>query len=113
MLLSLRTNGFAAVADLACSPPVPPSVPQDSVLLKEYADVIEHDFQAYFDALTDFSICHDQIFARVMQEAKEVSLDYRSFLERVDALGAEIAPRAAPDSQPDIQTPKTDHRGFR
>lgn len=105
--------GAAASADVICQPPVPPPVPRDDALLKEYADLIEQDFQSYFDALTDFSICHDEVFARTMQEAKEVSANYRSFLARAAASGAKIAPRPVQDSPPDIQTPGTDRRDSR
>lgn len=97
----------------ACTPPVPPAVPQDDTLLKEYADLIEQDFQAYFDALTDFSICHDQFFARTMDEARSVSADYHSFLARAAAAGAVLVPRHDPDPRLGIQRPEIDRRGFR
>ena len=95
---------------MPCPPPVPPIVPQDSTLLKEYADLIEQDFQTYFDALTDFSICHDQLLARTIEEAREVSVDYHTFLERAVAAGAAIVPRPAPGSQPSIQRPEIGRR---
>lgn len=97
----------------ACTPPVPPTVPQDDALLREYADLIEQSFQAYFDALTDFSICHDQLFFRTVEEARGVSADYQSFLDRAAAAGAALVPRHGSDPRPDIQKPKIDRRGFR
>ena len=78
-----------------------------------HADLIEQDFQDYFDALTDFSICHDQVFARTVQEAREVSAVYHSFLERAAAAGAVIVPRHAPGSSPSIQRPETGHHDSR
>lgn len=97
----------------ACTPPVPPTVPQDDALLTEYADLIEQDFQAYFDAMTDFSICHDQLFFRTMEEARSVSAGYQSFLDRAAAAGAVLVPRHEPGPRLDIQRPKIDRRGFR
>ena len=105
--------GGGASADVPCQPPVPPIVPQDSTLLKDYADLIEQEFQTYFDALTDFSICHDQLLARTIEEAREVSVDYHTFLERAVAAGAAIVPRPAPGPQPSIQKPGTDHHDSR
>lgn len=88
-------------------------MPQDDALLREYADLIEQDFQAYFDALSDFSICHDQLFFRTMEEARSVSADYHSFLARAAAAGAVLVPQLGQGPQLDIQRPKIDRRGFR
>jgi hypothetical protein len=110
--LAVLGSKVAASSGL-CLPPAPPDVPQNDALLKEYADLIEQDFQDYFDALTDYSICHDQIFARTLQEAREVSAVYHSFLERAAAAGAVIVPRHAPGSSPSIQRPETGHHDSR
>lgn len=113
VLLWMAVFCGAARAFDGCTPPVPPTVPQDEALLREYADLIEHDFQAYFDALTDFSICHDQLFLHTMVEARSVSADYRSFLDRAAVAGEALVPRHEPGSRLDIQRPEIDRRGFR
>lgn len=113
ILLWMAVFCDAALALDGCTPPVPPAVPQDAALLREYADLIEQDFQAYFDALTDFSICHDQLFFRTMEEARGVSANYRSFLDRAAAAGAALVPRHETGPQLDIQRPEIDRRGSR
>lgn len=112
LLWTAISYGEAGPLDM-CIPPVPPAVPQDDALLREYADLIEQDFQSYFDALTDFSICHDQLFLRTMEEARSVSADYRSFLDRAAAAGAALGPRHEPGSRLGTQRPEIDRRGFR
>ena len=107
------TASQAAADDGPCIPPVPPVVPQNDALLKAYADIIELDFQTYFDALTDFSKCHDQLFARTLQEARDVSADYHAFLEWAADAGAAIVPRPVPDASPSIQRQETGRLDFR
>lgn len=90
-----------AHATLACSPPVPPFVPQSDEALKEYVGLIGQDFEAYFMGMSRYSACLDQARVELLAEAREVSRLYRDFLARADALGLSAQAAIGADPLPD------------
>jgi hypothetical protein len=91
-----RSATFVAVlagAAPICNPPVAPFMPESDAAFKEYADLINQDFERYFTEISRYSACLDQARAELMVEAQAVSKLHKEFLARVEALG--VARKAA------------------
>lgn len=80
---------FAVLAGAApvCAPPTPPYLPENDETLKEYADLINEDFERYFSEISEYSSCLDHARAELLTEAQAVSQLHGEFLARVEALG--------------------------
>lgn len=76
-----------------CDPPVVPFLPESDATFKEYADLINQDFERYFTEMSRYSACLDQARAELLSEAQAVTQLHREFLARAEALG--IARKAA------------------
>ena len=74
----LMTRGVAAAT---CNAPVRPFVPSDPQAARDYADIIRSDFELYIRDIQRYFRCLDEERARAFVEAREVSEDYRRFLE--------------------------------
>ena len=90
---------FALIGAAApiCDPPVVPFMPESDATFKEYADLINQDFERYFTEISRYSACLDQARAELMVEAQAVSKLHKEFLARVEALG--VARKAATPSE--------------
>jgi len=85
-----RSATFIAVLAAAapvCDPPVVPFMPESDATFKEYADLINQDFERYFSEMSRYSSCLDHARAELLAEAQAVSQLHREFLARAEALG--------------------------
>ena len=72
---------FGAVAvPAACIAPQRPFLPTDQSSWKEYQMVIRSDFEDYFSEAQHYFQCADFERGRVLEEAKEVTEEYETFL---------------------------------
>jgi hypothetical protein len=55
-------------------------VPSDPQAAREYADLIQNDFEIYIQDIQSYFRCLDDERARAFQEAREVSAEYGRFL---------------------------------
>lgn len=80
---------FALIGAAApvCDPPVVPFMPESDATFKEYADLINQDFERYFTEMSRYSACLDHARAEMLAEAQAVSQLHREFLARAEALG--------------------------
>lgn len=80
---------FALIGAAApiCDPPVVPFMPESDATFKEYADLINQDFERYFTEMSRYSACLDHAHAELLAEAQAVSQLHREFLARAEALG--------------------------
>lgn len=83
LLLSLGFAPHGASAEF-CDPPQRPFVPENAGAAEDYADIIRRDFELYFRDIQSYLRCLDTERARAFREAREVSEDYRRFLDRSD-----------------------------
>jgi len=65
----------------ACSPPDRPWFPSDPADLREYADLLQSDYEAYFRGVQAYLHCLDQERQRAFQEAQAVTVEYGQFLD--------------------------------
>ncbi|MEH6741051.1 MAG: hypothetical protein V7695_21260 [Sulfitobacter sp.] len=79
MLLILASVEYAEAE--TCLAPVRPFVPNDSLAVREYADIIRQDFEFYIQDIQNYFRCLDKERARAFQEAREVSQQYQLFLD--------------------------------
>lgn len=84
---------MTALAMPVCAPPVPPFLPASDATFREYADLINQDFERYFSEMSSYSACLDRARAELLAEAQAVSRLHSEFLARVEALG--VARKAA------------------
>jgi hypothetical protein len=68
----------------ACTPPERPFLPTSREDMRTFADLIRGDFDAYFADVQDYFHCLDGERARAFVEAREVSEEYRRFVEVVE-----------------------------
>jgi len=68
----------------ACTAPERPFLPQSSVDMRTYADLIRADFEAYIADVQGYFRCVDAERARAFIEAREVSEDYGRFVSAVE-----------------------------
>ena len=73
----------AASQAASCLARVRPFVPSDSQAARDYADIIQRDFEVYIADIQDYFRCLELERARAFEEAREVSQDYGRFLELV------------------------------
>lgn len=88
--LLLVTGGLATAATGTvplCLPPDPPAVPDSDRVLKDYADMIQADFDDYFAGIADFTACLDHARGAIIAQAEGVSASYHTFLDRARSLG--------------------------
>ena len=95
-----RSATFIAVLAAAapiCDPPVAPFLPESDAAFKDYADLINQDFERYFSEMSEYSSCLDHARAELLAEAQAVSQLHREFLARAEALG--VTRKAATPSE--------------
>ena len=63
-----------------CSAPVRPYLPNDSQAARDYADIIQRDFETYIADIQGYFRCLELERARAFEEAREVSQEYGKFL---------------------------------
>lgn len=81
ILLSAVLGSSASSAN--CLAPERPFVPSDPQAAREYADLIQNDFETYIQDIQSYFRCLDDERARAFREAREVSEEYGRFLESV------------------------------
>lgn len=81
ILLSAVLGSSASSAN--CLAPERPFVPSDPQAAREYADLIQNDFEIYIQDIQSYFRCLDEEWARAFQEAREVSEEYGRFLGSV------------------------------
>ena len=82
LFLSLSTE--AAHAD-TCFPPSRPYLPENIAAIREYAELVRQDFEAYISDVTGYFRCLDDERARAFQEAQDVTKDYQILMEALDS----------------------------
>lgn len=83
-----------------CLPPAEPHVPQTDADFVAYADIVAHDFERYFAALTDYFACMDRTRQAVFRRAEELSRQHQAFHARAYALG--IGEKIAVTADPSV-----------
>ena len=68
---------------MTCLAPPRPFVPSDPAQAREFADIIQKDFETYIAEIQRYFLCLDEECARAFTEAQEVSQEYGRFLESV------------------------------
>ncbi|MGZ2259972.1 hypothetical protein [Roseobacter sp. A03A-229] len=68
---------------MTCLAPPRPFVPSDAAQVREFADIIQKDFEIYISEIQRYFLCLDEERARAFAEAQEVSREYGRFLERI------------------------------
>lgn len=68
---------------MTCLAPPRPFVPSDPAQAREFADIIQKDFETYIAEIQRYFLCLDEERARAFTEAQEVSQEYGRFLEIV------------------------------
>ena len=68
---------------MTCLAPPRPFVPSDPAQAREFADIIQKDFETYIAKIQRYFLCLDEERARAFTEAQEVSQEYGRFLESV------------------------------
>ena len=68
---------------MTCLAPPRPFVPSDPAQAREFADIIQTDFETYIAEIQRYFLCLDEERARAFTEAQEVSQEYGRFLESV------------------------------
>lgn len=69
------------VAAANCSAPQRPFVPSDNHAVREYADLIQRDFELYFRDAQSYFMCLEEERHRAFEEAQAVSEEYARFLQ--------------------------------
>lgn len=78
--LAVLSWGPASIAG-SCLPPVPPWMPADPDDVREYADLLRRDAEAYFDDAEQYFRCQDQERREVFEQVRAVSENYARALE--------------------------------
>lgn len=86
-----------AAAAPVCVPPVAPFMPESDATFKEYADLVNSDFERYFSEVSTYSSCLHHAHTELLAEAQAVSQLHREFLARAEALG--VTRKAATPSE--------------
>lgn len=77
ILLSAVVGSSASSA--TCLAPQRHFVPSDPQAAREYADLIQNDFEIYIQDIQSYFRCLDDERARAFQDAREVSEEYGRF----------------------------------
>lgn len=64
-----------------CLPLIPPDLPRDAGLMREFEDLLRAEFEHYLSEVTLYFRCIDAERARAWREAAEVTAQYGAFLE--------------------------------
>lgn len=64
-----------------CLPLIPPNLPRDAGLIREFEDLLRAEFEHYLAEVTLYFRCIDAERARAWREAAEVTAQYDAFLE--------------------------------
>ena len=64
-----------------CLPLIPPHLPRDAGLMREFEDLLRAEFEHYLSEVTLYFRCIDDERARAWREAAEVTAQYGAFLE--------------------------------
>ena len=64
-----------------CLPLIPPDLPRDAELMREFEDLLRAEFEHYLSEVTLYFRCIDAERARAWREAAEVTAQYGAFLE--------------------------------
>jgi len=64
-----------------CLPLIPPDLPSDAGLMREFEDLLREEFEHYLSEVTLYFRCIDAERARAWREAAEVTAQYGAFLE--------------------------------
>lgn len=64
-----------------CLPLIPPDLPSDAGLMREFEDLLREEFEHYLSEVTLYFRCIDDERARAWREAAEVTAQYGAFLE--------------------------------
>jgi len=64
-----------------CLPLIPPDLPSDAGLMREFEDLLRAEFEHYLSEVTLYFRCIDAERARAWREAAEVTAQYGAFLE--------------------------------
>lgn len=84
LLFASLLGAVPAAVAADCVHPERPFMPQSREDIREYADLIRADFEAYIADVQDYFRCVDAERARAFAEAREVSEDYGRFLNAVE-----------------------------
>ena len=79
-VILLSAVGGSSASCATCLAPERPFVPSDPQAAREYADLIQYDFEIYIQDIQSYFRCLDDERARAFQEAREVSAEYGRFL---------------------------------
>lgn len=77
----LSTPAFSQSHAEICIPLTPPHVPNDTRLKREFADLLQDEFEQYLAEVTAYFSCIDAERERAWREAAEVTQQYGAFLE--------------------------------
>lgn len=83
LILLVGSIARPAIAE-SCLAPIRPYVPSDPAAAREYADLIRKDFELYIEDIQSYFRCLESERARALEEAREISEEYGTFLEQVD-----------------------------
>lgn len=63
------------------APLMPPSLPGDDHLMREFEDLLREEFDQYLSEIARYFRCLDAERAHALREAAEVTTQYAAFLE--------------------------------
>ncbi len=72
----------AAFASADCLEPIPPLAAINDELVRDFADELEAEYQAYFSGLQDFFSCNQALWLGKISEGKKVGIEYQDFVNR-------------------------------
>ena len=64
-----------------CLPLIPPDLPRDAGLMREFEELLRAEFELYLSEVTLYFRCIDAERDRAWREAAEVTAQYGAFLE--------------------------------
>lgn len=80
-LFALPVTARAQAIPEFCEPLIPPSLPSDDYLMREFEDLLREEFDQYLSGVTRYFRCLDAERAHALREAAEVTTQYAAFLE--------------------------------
>ncbi|RFC61911.1 hypothetical protein DYI37_18760 [Fulvimarina endophytica] len=76
--------GLSTAAARECVPPEKPFVPSELKAIERYEDLLRDDFESYLTEIAGYIACLDDERRRAFRESRDVTRDYRLFLDLVD-----------------------------
>ena len=64
-----------------CLPLIPPHLPRDDQLVREFEALLRAEFEQYLSQVTQYFRCLDAERDRALQEAAQVTVQYGAFLD--------------------------------